>query len=137
MDQFTIMRRANGELFTLDIKGRQHLAVWPNANEALRYKAHNPELLVFVPAVAAGPFGQKSLAPLRRDNIELVLLSDIDGTHLRGGRKMSWQELDCGLSASSPSETAHRTALPPKPAPLSQPASVGVEPSVARSGGKV
>jgi hypothetical protein len=108
MDQFTIMRRANGELFTFEIKGRQHLAIWPNPEGALRYKDQNHELLVFVPALAASPFGEKSLAPLRKRNLELVLLTDNDSPRLRGGRTMTWKELDERPDAASPSKTGPR-----------------------------
>jgi hypothetical protein len=115
MDQLTIMRRANGELFTITIKGREHLAVWPSLNGALRYKTRNPELLVFVPALVTSPFGQKSLAPLRKENMELFFLTDTGSSRLRDGRKMSWQELEESLPASSPAAVVDPTRVDPKP----------------------
>ncbi len=103
------MRRADGELFTLTIKGREHLAVWPNLDGALRYKARNPELLVFVPALVASPFGRKSLGRLQKENMELFFLTDTGSARLRDGRKMSWQELEDSLPDSPPSAVAHPT----------------------------
>ena len=114
MDQLTIMRRANGELFTLTCKGQEQLAVWPSLDEALHYKARNPELLVFVPALVASPFGQKSLVPLRKENMGLFFLTDTGSARFRDGRKMSWQELEESLPASPPSAAAPPTSVDPK-----------------------
>ena len=94
MDQLTVMRRANGELFTLTIKGRQHLAMWPSLESAERYKFRNPDLLVFKPASVASAFGQKSLKPLKEDGVELFLLVDAGGAHFGDGRKISWDEFE-------------------------------------------
>lgn len=101
MDQLTIMRRANGELFTLTRNGREHLAVWPNLDDALRYKTRNSELLVYLPASVASPFGKKSLAPLEKVQKALFLLIDTGNTSLRNGREMSWAELEASLPVSS------------------------------------
>lgn len=101
MDQLSIMRRANGELFTLTLKGQKHLAVWPSLQSAMRYKARNRELLVFLPAPVASPFGQKSLAPLRKENLGLFLLIDDGQARFRDGRRISWEELDNDISAST------------------------------------
>jgi hypothetical protein len=101
MDQLALMRRANGELFTLTLKGKTHLALWPNLEGAIRYKARNPDLLCFLPALASSPFGKKSLAPLQEKHMALLLFGDNGSAHFHGGRKISWQELQDSLSASS------------------------------------
>lgn len=101
MDQLSIMRRANGELFTLTIKGHEYLAVWPSLQSAMRYKTRNRELLVFLPASVASPFGQKSVELLRKANLGLFLLIDDGHARFRDGRKISWEELDTNLSASA------------------------------------
>lgn len=101
MDQLSIMRRANGELFTLTIKGHEYLAVWSSTQSAIRYKTRNRELLVFLPASVASPFGQKSLGLLRKANLGLFLLMDDGHARLNAGRKISWEELDTNLSASA------------------------------------
>ena len=94
MDQLTIMRRANGDLFALARKGLPHLAVWPSVQSALDCKARNPELLVFVPALVASPFGRQSLATFRKQDLGLFLLAGAGSDSLRQGRKISWEELE-------------------------------------------
>jgi len=83
LGQLTMMRRANGEFFTLIVKGRAHLALWPSTQSAFYYKARNPELLVFSPALLASPFGQKSLAALQNEDIRIVHVD-------RRGQSSSW-----------------------------------------------
>ncbi len=92
------MRRANGELFTLSLKGKEHLAVWPSMQSAIRYKARNPELLVFLPALVASPFGRKSLTPLQEEDTGLLLLSDAGGANFRNSRKIGWEEIESSLN---------------------------------------
>ena len=106
MDQLSIMRRANGELFTLTLKGRKHLALWPSLQSAVHYKTRNPELLVFTPASAASAFGRKSLALLQKENLGLFLLTDTGDAHFRDGRKISWKELENIFPVSSLASTA-------------------------------
>ena len=106
MDQLSIMRRANGELFTLTRKGRKHLALWPSLKAAIHYKTRNPELLVFSPASVASAFGRKSLAALQKENVGLFLLTGTGDAHFRDGRKISWKELENILPASSLASTA-------------------------------
>jgi hypothetical protein len=101
VDQLIMMRRANGELFTLMLKGRVHLALWRSLQSAVYYKARNPELLVFSPASAASPFGQKSLAALQRADAGLFLLTGTGRARLGDGRQISWQEIKDHLPASS------------------------------------
>src|ERR1044071_271848 len=101
LNQLTMMRRANGELFTLTLKGRAHLALWPSPQSAFHYKARNPELLIFSPALVASPFGHKSLAALRREDMGLFLLTDTGRAHLGDGRTIRWEEIRHCLPASS------------------------------------
>lgn len=105
MDQLSIMRRANGELFTLTLKGRKYLALWPSLQSAIHYRVRNPELLVFSPALVASAFGQKSLALLQKDDLGLFLLNDTGEAHFRDGCKISWKEIENSLPASSPVST--------------------------------
>jgi hypothetical protein len=118
MDPLTIMRRADGKLFTLTIKGKEHLALWPSLQSAMRYKKRNPELLIFIPASVASPFGQKSLIALRKDNTGLFLLMDVGSAHFRDGHKIGWEELETSIPAS-PSGSAYQL----------NPSAVGVTPA--------
>jgi hypothetical protein len=101
MDPFTIMRRADGKLFTVKVKGQEHLALWPSLESALHYKKRNPQLLIFIPASVASPFGQKSLIPLRKENLGLFLVIDAGGSHLSDGRKIGWAELENSIPPSA------------------------------------
>jgi len=115
VDQLILMRRANGELFTLTLKGRAHLALWRSLQSARHYKARNPELLVFSPASAASPFGQKSLAALQRADVGLFLLTDTGRARLGDGRQISWEEIKGRLPAASSASAspARRNLLRP------------------------
>ena len=117
MEQMTIMRRADGKLFTIEVRGQEHLALWPSLESALRYKRRNPQLLVFLPAAAASPFGKQSLLPLRKENRGVFLLIDAGGAHFGDGQAISWGELDSRLSASV--QPADRKAEPATPIPTS------------------
>jgi hypothetical protein len=101
MEPLTMMRRADGRLFTLKVKGEEHLALWPSLQSALRYKKRNPQLLIFIPASVASPFGQKSLIPLRKENLGLFLLIDAGDAHFSDGRKIGWEELQPSILPST------------------------------------
>jgi hypothetical protein len=94
MNQLSIMRRANGELFTLTRNGREVLAVWLTLESASLYKLRNPELLVFVPVTVASPFAQRSLVPLKKENIGLFLLADTKDARLKDGREIRWEDME-------------------------------------------
>jgi hypothetical protein len=100
LDHLIMMRRANGVPFTLMLRGRAHLALWPSLESAFHYKARNPELLVFSPVLVASPSGQKNLAALQREDTGLFLLTDTSRAHFSDGRKVSWKEIESLLPAS-------------------------------------
>jgi hypothetical protein len=100
MNQLSIMRRANGDLFTLKRRGQEHLAVWANLESAAQYKARNSELLVFSPVLVTSPYAQKRLKPLQEENFALFLLADTRVAILKEGRKMRWKEMELGSSSS-------------------------------------
>jgi hypothetical protein len=45
-----VMRRANGDLFTVEVNGRPVIPVWSGRDAVARYRERNPELLTYVPA---------------------------------------------------------------------------------------
>ena len=50
MGDVYVMRRANGDLFTEEVRGKVRIPVWSSRDAADRYKARTPELSVFLPA---------------------------------------------------------------------------------------
>jgi hypothetical protein len=52
MPTYYILRKANGDILTVEIKGRTHIAVWDSDAAVRRSKQANPELIVYVPARA-------------------------------------------------------------------------------------
>jgi hypothetical protein len=95
MSELYVMRRANGDLFTLEAEGERCIPVWPSKEAAVRYKARNRELLVFFPVrldrsillrAAAGP---QSLALPRF----LLLPEDSPDANLYEGRPVAIEEI--------------------------------------------
>src|SRR5512138_1945277 len=93
MEQFTIMRRANGELYMLMQKGEVCLALWPNQKCALRFRVRHPKLRDFIPSLLSSAFAQKKLTPLQKENLKLYLLTDTLNPHFSEGHKITWEEL--------------------------------------------
>jgi hypothetical protein len=52
MNAFYVLRKANGDILTVDIKGKTYIPVWDHERGVRRSKGANPELLVYVPAQA-------------------------------------------------------------------------------------
>jgi hypothetical protein len=101
MDQFTIMRRANGELYTFMQKGEVCLGLWPNQQCALRFRWRYPKLRDFIPSLISSAFAQEKLLPLQKENLKLYLLDDTLNPDFGEGHKLSWEELADRLPASS------------------------------------
>lgn len=49
MSEMFVMRRADGEPFTEEIKGERVVPIWSSEDALARYKERNPELLTFLP----------------------------------------------------------------------------------------
>lgn len=47
MSEFYVMHGPQGQIRTVEVEGREHVALWPDMLSALRYKARHPELLKF------------------------------------------------------------------------------------------
>ena len=47
MRDFYVMHGPEGQLQTVKVEGREHVALWPDMLSALRYKARHPELQRF------------------------------------------------------------------------------------------
>jgi hypothetical protein len=107
MSDMYVMRRANGDLFTDETKaGNIRIPVWPNADATVRYKARNPELLVYLPAGLDHSLIKKIRALGAEGTIEFFLLSDNDpDADLNAGRPIEPEELFPQIEATS--QTAH------------------------------
>lgn len=101
MEQYTIMRRANGELFTLIEKGQEYLALWPTLASAVRHKKRNPQLRDYLTALVSSKFAQQKLAPLQKEGMGLYLLNDTNDVYFGNGNKISWQDLAKNFSETS------------------------------------
>jgi hypothetical protein len=89
MSNFYILRRANGEVFTISINGEAHLAVWDSELGIRRSKNLNPDLIVYVPVPLERRLINKHFAG---EPIKFFL---VDGTEpdLTSGREISEDEL--------------------------------------------
>ena len=99
MDQLALMRRANGDLFTLTLKGKEYLAFWPSLETAINYKARNPELVVFFPISVTQAFGKKNRVAFPAENMGLLLLTENSDSQFGDARKMTWEEVENRIPA--------------------------------------
>ena len=87
-----LMKRANGDLFTLTVGGNEYVAVWPNEFAARRYKARNPELLVYLPARIDRALVERKLGRLLHEqSLRFWLLDENDpAAGFNRGRMVEW-----------------------------------------------
>jgi hypothetical protein len=94
MNDRYVMRRANGDLFTEEMEGKVRIHVWPNSEAAVRYKARNPELSVYLPTPLNPSLLKKIKALGDGGKAEFFLLSDDDpDAHFNVGRPIMQEEL--------------------------------------------
>jgi|GEM_PF-1159072 len=94
MAEMFAMRRANGELFTLDRKGRRYLPVFPDKETAARYWSLNPELYVFRSQLIDRKVINQKIKPAISSGCTLLLMSSEDhDARWSSGREISFEEL--------------------------------------------
>lgn len=72
-----VMRRANGDLFTEVMDGKIRIPVWSNEDAVERFKAHNPELMIFLATPLTRSLVQKIGQRFGAEKeLEYFLLSD-------------------------------------------------------------
>jgi hypothetical protein len=49
MGDMYVMRRANGDILTVEAQGKKRIPVWTSEDSVTRYKALNPELIFYWP----------------------------------------------------------------------------------------
>jgi hypothetical protein len=84
-----ILRRANGEVFTISINDVPHVAVWDSELGIRRSKNINPDLIVYVPATLDRRVIKRQLAG---QPIKFFLVDSFD-PDLTSGREISEDEL--------------------------------------------
>ncbi|HWP45156.1 MAG TPA: hypothetical protein VNO14_18080 [Blastocatellia bacterium] len=89
------MRRANGDLFAERINGKLVIPVWSSEDQIARFKARNPELMIFLPArLDRSLLKRIKSGLLDAGTTELFLLSDDDpDAKLDEGRYVKLEEL--------------------------------------------
>ena len=110
MSDMYVMRRANGDLLTEEIEaGRIRIPLWPNADAAARYKARNPELLVYLPTRLDHSLIKRIRALGAEGTTEFFVLREDDpDADLNSGRPIMLEELFPQSEATS--QTAHSLA---------------------------
>ncbi|GEM_PF-922947 len=84
-----ILRKANGDILTVDINGRPAIAVWEDERAVRRSKLANPELIVYVPAPLT-----RQLVERRFPNLDVsFFLVDSRDPDLKTGREMNPADL--------------------------------------------
>ncbi|MEW6207558.1 MAG: hypothetical protein AB1631_04275 [Acidobacteriota bacterium] len=92
MSEYFVMRRANGDLFAERIDGRLCIPVWAGREEVERFKAHNPELMIFLPTPLSHSLVEKT--KLGEEGARFFLLSqDAPDALLDKGREITPEEL--------------------------------------------
>lgn len=90
-----VMRRANGDLFTVAIDGQPVIPVWSSRDAAARYRERNPELLTYVPARLDDTLMKRIASRLSGEGHATFLLmsEDAPDANLYRGRIVSADDL--------------------------------------------
>jgi len=93
MNEMLVLRRADGELFTEEINGKQVIPLWSSAEEVARYKQRNPKLITFLPAQLTGVLRNKSNS-IGGTGAEFFLISEENhDASLDDGKPVSLEEI--------------------------------------------
>ena|SRR5438105_8874258 len=93
MNEMLVLRRADGELFTEEINGKQVIPLWSSAEEVARYKERNPTLITLLPTQLSGALRNKSKS-IGAKGAEFFLISeDNHDASLDDGRTVSLEEI--------------------------------------------
>jgi hypothetical protein len=106
-----LMRKANGEPFWLELDGNRYLALWPSHQAALRYKAKNPELVVFLPAKLDRNWAIRLRQMAIGETMRFWLLDEEDpSASFESGRIIEWPDI---LSAAGYAEVEIKHMVEP------------------------
>lgn len=88
MATYYILRRANGDILTLERGGHTYIAVWDSELGVRRSKNANPDLIVYVPAALDRRWIERRIPGNRR-----YFLVDSTDPDLETGREITEEEL--------------------------------------------
>lgn len=89
MSAYYVLRKANGDILTVDIEGTTYIAVWDSEVGVRRSKRANPDLLVYVPTAADRRLMERQFPHLDRP----FFLVDSRDPDLHTGRQIDHTEL--------------------------------------------
>lgn len=100
MSEYFVMRRANGDLFAERMDDHLCIPVWAGQEEIHRFKAHNPELMIFLPTRLTRSLVEKTKTG--DEGVRFFLLSeDAPDAPLDKGREITPEELFPAQSAAA------------------------------------
>jgi hypothetical protein len=88
MTTYYVLRRANGDILTLERGNQTYIAVWDSEVSVRRSKSSNPDLIVYVPAVVDRRWIERRFPGPRR-----YFLVDSSDADLATGREVTEEEL--------------------------------------------
>lgn len=89
MNDYYILRRANGDALKIDVNGKEYIPVWDGEVAVRRSKRANPDLIVYVPVRLNRQLIERAL-PTLNSPLFLIDSRDLD---LQTGRELSRDEL--------------------------------------------
>jgi hypothetical protein len=92
MSEYFVMRRANGDLFAERIDNHLCIPVWADREEVERFKAHNPELMIFLPTRLTHSLVEKTNRTEEGARF-FLLSSDAPDAPLDKGKEITPEEL--------------------------------------------
>ncbi|HEU4386926.1 MAG TPA: hypothetical protein VFV34_03950 [Blastocatellia bacterium] len=75
MGEMYVMRRANGDLLTVEVRGKRRIPVWTSEDSVTRYKAFNPELIFYWPVKLNRDVVKRVAGKASNEPAEFFLLS--------------------------------------------------------------
>jgi hypothetical protein len=94
MSTYYVLRKANGDILTVEVEGKQYIPVWDSEIGLRRSKRANPDLIVYVPAPADRRLIERKFPKL---DVPFFLI-DSEDVDLQTGREISRDEVFGELS---------------------------------------
>ena len=103
MDEMYVMRRANGDLLTVEAQGKRRIPVWTSEDSVTRYKALNPELIFYWPVKLNRDVVKRATGKAKKDETaEFFLLSPkTRDAQLEDGKPVTLEEVLPEIAAAS------------------------------------